>query len=79
MWEKDKQLLRAFRECWANVDTQLKDKEEVDVTSVCIEETEALTTYTIGMINYYKGKQNSSLSAAKQNLYTPKIPYHQNL
>jgi len=57
----------------------LKDGEEVDVTSVCIEETEALATYTISMVNYYKGKQNPTISASKQNFYTPAIPHHQNL
>lgn len=47
MWEKDKQLLNAFKECYANLRESLAAGEEVDMSSACVEETEALTAYTI--------------------------------
>ena len=45
MWEKDKELLTAFRSCFSTLLTSMKEGEEVDLSSACIEETEALTTY----------------------------------
>lgn len=79
MWEKDKQILRAFKECFANLNESLKNGEEVDIASACVEETEALTNYTISSIGYYKSSHGTELSDKKQRYYNPKIPYFQNL
>ena len=79
MWEKDKQLLRAFKECYANMLESIKNGEEVDITSTCVEETEALVSYTTAAIGYYKGNTSQELSEKKQSYYNPKIPYFQNL
>ena len=79
MWEKDKILLRAFKECYANLQESIRNGEEVDLTSACIEETEALTNYTIQSIGYYKSNTSQELNEKKQRYYTPKVPYFQNL
>ena len=47
MFEKDRKLLNAFKECYANLKSSLEAGEEVDFSSTCVEETEALTSYTI--------------------------------
>lgn len=79
MWEKDKQLLRSFKECWATLQDQLKAGEEVDIATACIEETNALTGYTTSVIANYKTNTGQELSEKKQRYYTPKMPYFQNL
>ena len=79
MWEKDKQVLRAFKECFANVREQVKAGEEVDYSSTCIEETENMLKYTQSVIGYYKGSTSQEVSEKKQRYYNPKMPYFQNL
>ena len=79
MWEKDRQVLRAFKECYANMQEQIKAGEEVDLATSCIEETDALTNYTSKAIAYYKGNTMQEVSEKKQRYYTPKVPYFQNL
>ena len=79
MWEKDRMILRAFRECYANMQEQIKAGEEVDIATVCIEETDALTNYTTQVINYYKNNTVQELSDKKQKYYNPKVPYFQNM
>ena len=79
MWEKDKKLIAAFRECYANMHQSLADGEDIDITSTCVEETEALTAYTVKMIDLYKNSHPSEMSEKKQRYYNPKVPYFQNL
>ena len=47
MWEKDKILVRAVRECFANLEASIDAGEEVDYTSACVKETDALIKYTV--------------------------------
>lgn len=47
MWERDRQLLIAFRDCWKNFNQSIKDGEEVDYSDACTKETEQLLKYTI--------------------------------
>ncbi len=65
MWEKDRKVLRTFKECWANVREQLKAGEEVDLGSVCVSETEGLVGYTSSVIGYYKANTSAELSEKK--------------
>lgn len=46
MWEKDRKILSAFKECFANLHVSMEAGEEVDLTSVCVDETDALIAYT---------------------------------
>lgn len=56
MFEKDKKILNAFKECFANLQVSMAEGEEVDLSSACVEETEALVKYTSSHIAYYKDK-----------------------
>ena len=78
MWEKDKMILKAFRECYANMNESLKAGEEVDFSSTCVDETEALASYTIYHINYYKNNTGQELNFRRHGYFNPKIPYFQN-
>ena len=78
MWEKDRQVLRTFKECWANVKEQIKAGEEVDYSSVCVSETEGLVGYTTSVIGYYKANTSQEVNEKKQSYYNPKMPYFQN-
>jgi len=79
MWEKDRRLLKAFTECYSKMNTGLLEGEDIDVSTTCVGETEALIAHTIKHINYYKTKHPSELSDKKSRYYTPKLPYFQNL
>lgn len=79
MWERDRQLLKAFKDCFANATTSIKEGEEVDYSSICTSETEALIKYTLSNINYYKENHPQELNDKKQKYYVPKQPYFQNL
>ena len=79
MLEKDRKLLRAFKECYANIQAQSKAGEEVDFASSCIEETEALANYTVKMMANYKANTPQELSEKKQRYFTPKVPYFQSM
>ena len=78
MWEKDKKLLRAFRDCYTALQDSIKAGEEVDLASSCIDETEALINYTSQSIAHYKANTVQEVSEKKQRFYTPKVPYFQN-
>jgi hypothetical protein len=54
MWEKDRRLLKAFKTCYANMHASLLEGEEIDVSSTCVGETEALIAHTIAHLNNYK-------------------------
>ena len=79
MWEKDKLVLRAFKECFANMRESLKNGEEVDLAATCLDETEALVKYTSSAIGYYKSNTGQELSEKKQSYFNPKVPYFQQL
>ena len=55
----------------------MEEGEEIDLTSSCIEETDALTTHTIKILNHYKDNHPSELNDRKQKFYVPKQPYFQ--
>ena len=65
MWEKDRMVLRAFKECFANLDAQQAAGEEVDLSSACVSETEALIKYTKSIIGNYKDNTFQELSEKK--------------
>ena len=54
MWEKDKQLLRMYRECVSNLMTDLKAGEEVEWEDACAVESAKLQQYTFDMLDHYK-------------------------
>jgi len=36
MWESDKEVLRAYKECYRNLLTELREGGEVDLKEACI-------------------------------------------
>ena len=42
MWESDKIVLRAYKECYRNLLTEMREGEDVDLASACLQETKAL-------------------------------------
>ncbi len=78
MWEKDKELVRKVRECFAEVQTQLDGGEEIDLSSICVKETDALIKYTFKQMNYYRDNHPQAVSDKKARCWTPKVPYFQN-
>lgn len=65
MWEKDKKILNAFKECYKNMIQSIESGEDVDYSATCVEETEALTTYTITMMNHYKNTHTQEVGYKK--------------
>ena len=78
MWEKDKQLLKMYRECMQNLMSDLKSGEEIEWEDACAVESAKLQQYTSDMIILYKNKNIQNVSEKKASFYTPRIPYHQN-
>lgn len=78
MWEKDKIMLRKYKECWANVKEQIKNGEDVDYGEVCVSETEALIKYTTSVVGNYKNNTPQEVNMKKQGYFNPKMPYFQN-
>ena len=54
MWEKDKQLLKMYRECMGNLMSEIKQGEEIEWEDACAVESAKLQQYTSDMIDYYK-------------------------
>ena len=79
MWEKDKQLVHAYRTCMEQFLTDLKAGEEVDYESACVVEAEKLTGYTFLVMKNYQDEHPSPLSDKKQSYFNPKLPYFQDL
>ena len=79
MWEKDRQLINAFRECFATLHQSMKDGEEVDLQTACVDETNRLLNHTVKSINHWKDQHPSEMKDKHQALFTPRIPYIQSL
>ncbi len=79
MWEKDRKLIAAFRECFTNLHASMEAGEEVDLQNACVEESQALASYTMSVMDFYKDKNPAEVSDKKQRYFNPKIPYFQNL
>ena len=42
MWAADAELIRAYKACYTNVITNMREGEEVDLGGACVQETKAL-------------------------------------
>ena len=79
LWNKDKQVLQAFKDCYSTFQESVRNGEEVDVSSVCLDESEALLNYTVSIIGNYKNGASMEISDKKTRYYSPKVPYFQNM
>ena len=68
-----------YRECMANLMTELKDGEEVEWEDACSVESAKLQQYTFDMVYLYKSKNYQNVSEKKMSYYTPRVPYNQNI
>ena len=60
MWEKDKKLLKMYRDCMTEFLSELKAGEEVDYESACLVESEKLQSYTFSQVDYYQSNHSSA-------------------
>ena len=42
MWEADKEVLRAYKECYRNLLQEMRDGAEVDLKEACVQENATL-------------------------------------
>ena len=56
MWEKDKQLLKMYRECMANLMNDIQEGEEIEWEDACAVESAKLQQYTFDMLDRYKNQ-----------------------
>jgi hypothetical protein len=75
MWEKDKMLLKQYRDCMTSFVEEINSGEEVDYADACAEESAKLALYIAGQLGNYQMRHPSALSEKKQNFYTPMMPY----
>ena len=78
MWEKDKQLLRMYRECMTNLMSEIRSGDEIEWEDACAVESAKLQQYTFDMLEHYKMHNVQSVSEKRATYYTPRIPYTQN-
>ena len=76
MWEKDKQLLKMYRECVSNLMSEVKAGEEIDWEDACAVESAKLQQYTYDMLWLYRQNNVQQVSEKRASLFAPRIPYH---
>ncbi len=81
MWEKDKMLLKQYRDCMASFIEEMREAngEDIDYPEACYTESTKLALYIGGSIEIYKERNPVTLSENKQNFYNPKLPFFQDL
>lgn len=42
MWEVDREVIRAYKECYRNLLTEMREGGDVDLSSMCVQESNAL-------------------------------------
>ena len=71
MWEADKQVLEAYKQCFNGLIEEMKDGGDVDLSSACASETAALQSATAKAAQYYMEKHPSNLPEFKKGYYNP--------
>ena len=79
MWESDKKVLEAYKACFANLVSEMREGEEVDMSGMCVSETTALQSATAKAATWYVTKHVQDVPENQQMYYNPNIPYFQNL
>ena len=78
MWESDKEVLRAYKECFTNLLTEMREGGEVDLSEACVAETTALQNATNKAVGWYKDKHPMIVNERRQGLYEARQPFFQN-
>ena len=80
MWEADKEVLKAYKECYRNLLTEMREGEgDVDIGSACQQETTALQNATQKASQWYKDHNPMNVPERRQGYYNPQMPYFQNM
>ena len=79
MWECDKEVIRAYKECYRNLLTEMREGEEVDFAGACVQETTALQNATNKAAAWYKDHHAQGVPEKRHGYFTPQMPYFQNL
>ena len=79
MWEDDKQLISAYKACYTNLLTEMREGGEVDLEGACQQETIALQKATEKAVTQYKKLNTPNIGEKYVNTWTPIVPYFQNL
>ena len=75
MWEIDRQLIKAYKECYTNLLTEMKEGGDPDLSSMCVQETNALQNATGKAIAYYQDKNPQNQRERSLNFFNPHLPY----
>ena len=78
MWESDKDVLRAYKECFTNLLTEMREGGDVDLGEACVAETTALQNATNKASAWYKDKHPMAVNERRQGLYVARQPFFQN-
>jgi hypothetical protein len=65
MWEKDKHLVKQYRDCMESFLEEVQSGEEVEFSEACAEESAKMQLYIAGQINNYQMRHPSALSEKK--------------
>ena len=79
MWEADKDVLRAYQQCYSNLLSEMREGGDVDLSEACKAETKQLQNAANKAVAYYKNNNPMVVTERKQAFYNPKIPYFQNM
>jgi hypothetical protein len=60
MWEKDKQLVAAYRQCMNDFITSVKEND-ADYSDICSEQSGKLNGYIAGQYDMYKDRNQSDM------------------
>ena len=73
MWESDKEVLRAYKECFSNLLTEMRegDAADVDLSSACVQETTALQNATQKATVWYMDHHEQNVNERKKGFYNP--------
>ena len=75
MWESDKDVLRAYKECYSNLLTEMREGGEVELGEACVAETTALLNATKKASEWYKDKNPVVIGEKKQGYYKATMPF----
>ena len=67
-----------YKKCYKNLVAEMREGNEVDLSTACAPETKALQSATEKAVNFYKGNTSLAVIDKKQKMYTPLVPYFQN-
>lgn len=78
MWEKDKLLIAAYRQCMNDFIASVNEGD-ADYSDVCTEESGKLNGYIKGQYEMYRERNPSELGEKQQKYFNPRMPHFEHL